>query len=136
LETQLIITFTGAKSLTWTFESLQKRVGFLHAIVKAYGNDEKKMPRFINFDGEMIIDQMMAIDAQQASNRKVSTFDEDVQEIGDDAVDIDELVHLEAELPTVDLDVILKDFNWSASADAAALEASLITELQALEAVF
>jgi hypothetical protein len=93
------------------------------------------MPRFINFDGEMIIDQMTAINVQQASTRKVSTFDEDVQELGDDTNEVEELVHLETELPTVDLDVILKDFNWSASADAAALEASLITELQALEAV-
>ncbi len=44
-------------------------------------------------------------------------------------------MHIEHELPPVDLSMILSDFNWSASADAAALEASLKSELQALEAV-
>lgn len=39
------------------------------------------------------------------------------------------------ELLSLDLGVILNDFNWTASADAADLEASLISELQALEAV-
>lgn len=43
--------------------------------------------------------------------------------------------HADVELPPVDLDLILSDFNWTASADASALEASLIAELQALEAV-
>lgn len=42
---------------------------------------------------------------------------------------------IEIEMPMVDLDLILKDFNWSAGSDAAALEASLITELHGLEAV-
>ena len=45
-------------------------------------------------------------------------------------------LHVDLELPTVDLDLILQDFKWSASGDAAALEASLISELQALEAVW
>ena len=83
----------------------------------------------------MIIDQMTAITAQVSSPKKVSTSQEDFQEPGEEPTETEEVIHLEPELPTVDLDVILKDFNWSASADAAALEASLISELQALEAV-
>jgi hypothetical protein len=39
------------------------------------------------------------------------------------------------ELLSIDLGVILSDFKWTASADAADLEATLISELQALEAV-
>ncbi|OAJ37866.1 hypothetical protein BDEG_21838 [Batrachochytrium dendrobatidis JEL423] len=37
-------------------------------------------------------------------------------------------------LPTIDLSLVLSDFNWQASGDAAALEARLFSELQALEA--
>ena len=38
------------------------------------------------------------------------------------------------ELPPIDLDVMLADFNWHAGGDAAALEGVLFSELQALEA--
>lgn len=37
------------------------------------------------------------------------------------------------DLPWIDLDIMLNDFNWKASGDASALEARLISELQALE---
>jgi hypothetical protein len=40
-----------------------------------------------------------------------------------------------SDLPSIDLDLMLSDFNWQASGDASALEARLISELQALEKV-
>jgi hypothetical protein len=40
-----------------------------------------------------------------------------------------------SELPSINLDLMLSDFNWQASGDASALEARLICELQALEKV-
>ena len=44
------------------------------------------------------------------------------------------LVQHADELPCIDLDAMLHDFNWQASGDAAALEHRLISELSALEA--
>lgn len=44
--------------------------------------------------------------------------------------------NLDLEIPFVDLEDILRDFNWHAGGDATELETSLIKELQALEAVF
>ena len=41
---------------------------------------------------------------------------------------------IEVEMPAIDFDSILEDFKWSYGADVAALELSLVTELNALEA--
>lgn len=48
---------------------------------------------------------------------------------------IDEMELAASYLPDIDLNLVLSDFDWQASGDASALEARLITELQALEAV-
>ena len=41
---------------------------------------------------------------------------------------------IEVEMPAIDFDSILEDFKWSYGGDVAALELSLVTELNALEA--
>lgn len=38
----------------------------MNCLIKATQNDEKRMPRFVGFDGEMVMDQMAAINAQFA----------------------------------------------------------------------
>jgi hypothetical protein len=86
----------------------------------------------INFDEEMIRDQMQAINSQV----QVKTMDESVDDDDDSATNItlDDIVdqNVDVEIRAVDLGSILSDFNWIG--DAAALEATLVSELQALEA--
>lgn len=82
----------------------------------------------------MIEEQMEALKAQNIAHQS-QDFDEDEAAVLIDDFEEDfEDAALDVELPSIDLDVILADFNWNAGGDAAALEASLITELQALEA--
>ncbi|KAJ3364894.1 Exocyst complex component 1 [Kappamyces sp. JEL0680] len=127
------------KQYSWVFENLEDRVAFVYTIVKSVGSDEKKMPNFLNFDAEMVQEQMAAIAAQaaqkadQKKNGGMNGSEESfIQDLEDEFNDDDGKA--DVELPAVDLDLILNDFKWSASGDAAALEASLISELQALEA--
>ena len=51
-------------------------------------------------------------------------------------MDIDATLNtaIEVEMPAIDFDSILEDFKWSYGSDVAALELSLVTELNALEA--
>lgn len=94
--------------------------------------------KLVNFDEELIQEQMTivneqnaAIDAQGDATEEKGEY---MEELEDEIID-DLDAQFEIELPHVDLDVILSDFNWNAKGDAAALEAKLVTELQALEAV-
>ncbi|KAI8900951.1 exocyst complex component Sec3-domain-containing protein [Globomyces pollinis-pini] len=92
----------------------------------------------LNFDEEMVKDQMNAINAESLAQETKDAEEEDgkssnMSDIESHASDLQLNAHIDVDLPTIDLDEILADFNWNASGDASALEARLITELQALE---
>ncbi|KAJ3276670.1 hypothetical protein HDV01_004203 [Terramyces sp. JEL0728] len=124
------------KPYTWLFNSMGKKVEFIYTLIKKY-NAKKAQMKLVNFDEELIQEQMTivneqnaAIDAQGDTTVEKGEY---MEELEDEMID-DLEAQFEIELPHVDLDVILADFNWNAKGDAAALEAKLVTELQALEA--
>ncbi|KAJ3254540.1 hypothetical protein HK103_007094 [Boothiomyces macroporosus] len=125
------ITIQIGKPYTWLFNSMGKKLSEKY-------NAKKAQMKLVNFDEELIQEQMTivneqnaAIDAQGDATEEKGEY---MEELEDEIID-DLDAQFEIELPHVDLDVILSDFNWNAKGDAAALEAKLVTELQALEAV-
>ncbi|KAI8903121.1 exocyst complex component Sec3-domain-containing protein [Gorgonomyces haynaldii] len=123
-----------SKQYYWYFETLEQRTEFLDHLLKCYQKQGKPLPILVGFDEELIAEQVKAFrlapkpleaDKKEApvSQLLLTPFEE--EQIAQKTVE---------ELPQIDLDLMLNDFNWQASGDAAALEERLITELQALEA--
>ncbi|EGF77307.1 hypothetical protein BATDEDRAFT_91658 [Batrachochytrium dendrobatidis JAM81] len=129
----------------------QERFGSL-SVIKVWGLDElkslengelcrantKKMPKLINI-GESVMQVQASVPVDiglgtsnthvKLAGTEMDSASQELQISGDD-----EAVTAIETLPTIDLSLVLSDFNWQASGDAAALEARLFSELQALEA--
>jgi hypothetical protein len=122
----LILNIT--KPYRWVFEDKPRRVEFLYVLIKSSEKYIKKLPKLMNFDEEMIFDQMEALSVSQTAAPVTNEIDDEEVEEGDEITEIGEV-----EIPNLDLDEILQDFHWSAGGDASALEQTLLSELNALE---
>ncbi|KAJ3320672.1 hypothetical protein HDV06_005080 [Boothiomyces sp. JEL0866] len=136
-ECQILIQI--GKPYTWLFNSMGKKVELIYTLIKLSEkyNAKKSQMKLVNFDEELIGEQMTIVNEQNAAidaqGDAAVDKGEYMEELEDEIID-DLEAQFEIELPHVDLDVILSDFNWNAKGDAAALEAKLVSELQALEA--
>ncbi|KAJ3080543.1 hypothetical protein HK102_002976 [Quaeritorhiza haematococci] len=94
------------KTYKWTLEDAYKTSEFALAILKLSTKYLKRTPKLINIDEEHL---------QNGKTRSAQNTDQ-------------------LQLPRIDLDEVLSDFNWQVGGDAADLEARLLSELQALDA--
>lgn len=61
--------------MTWTFENESEKIQFLYTIIKLLPKeDQKKVPKFVNFDETMVTDLMVA---KLNANNKKSNKDDD-----------------------------------------------------------
>jgi hypothetical protein len=121
---------TQGKTFTWAFDDVHQRIEFLYNIL-ALCTAYKKSPKLVGFDLELVSAQF---DASKKARKQMKEKHQSFMEDFDDFEKKDK--RTADELPWIDLDIMLNDFNWQASGDASALEARLITELQALEKVY
>ncbi|KAJ3151312.1 Exocyst complex component 1 [Geranomyces variabilis] len=146
-ETQIIVNL--GKMYKWRMDDPQKKIEFLFTLLKLCRKYLKRQPKLTNIDEESLRAQMQLNStfmsaaetefaqtfASMARRPRGVAFDE-----GEDEEDTDEpaeapiVMPIEMEAPAVNLDEVLETFNWHVSGDATALEARLLTELQALEA--
>ncbi len=69
------------KTYSWTFENKEERVSFIYGIIQMLGNDDKKLPKFVNFDAELILEQMAAIDLAAEAAKQGKTTSQDLDEV-------------------------------------------------------
>ncbi|KAI9015084.1 exocyst complex component Sec3-domain-containing protein [Gaertneriomyces semiglobifer] len=137
------VTVNLGKTYRWSLDDKQAKSELLYTLMKLCRRYLKRLPKLVNINEDalqtqMKLDMTFMSDADKAFSTNltapVKPLDSTVPEVEEDSSD-EEVVLLPVvpEAPQVDLDEVLNDFNWQASRDAAALEARLLEELQALE---
>ncbi|KAJ1332811.1 hypothetical protein BSLG_008440 [Batrachochytrium salamandrivorans] len=126
------------KTHRWTFEDGQKKLEFLEAVVKLCRTHVKKMPKLINMSDSISQDNPTVAATDEyglaSSPNKNALIDQEIGSPEQYRAGSDEAYIAMEALPDIDLGLVLSDFQWQAGGDAAALEARLVSELQALEA--
>ncbi|TPX59726.1 hypothetical protein PhCBS80983_g02258 [Powellomyces hirtus] len=144
-DTQIFMNL--GKVYKWRMDDMQKKIEFLFTLLKLCRKYLKRQPKLTNVDEDSLKSQMQLNSSFMSAAEKefAHTFASMAQrprgvafEEEEEEEEIEEEIILpppiEVEAPAVNLDEVLTDFHWHASGDAAALEAKLLTELQALEA--
>ncbi|KAI8916885.1 exocyst complex component Sec3-domain-containing protein [Entophlyctis helioformis] len=132
------------KTYRWIFEDLARKRAFISMFIKLCKTHSKRMPKLINISDTQVKEGEAAVvgqegkavsgdhlDASMSMSKSNGSFANDLADMGDDDK-ADEVHGLDT--TAIDLGLVLSDFEWQASGDAAALEARLLSELQALEA--
>ncbi|KAI9092400.1 exocyst complex component Sec3-domain-containing protein [Phlyctochytrium arcticum] len=140
-----VVVVNLGKSYRWALDDTRKKAEFLFTLTKLCKKYLKKLPKFINVDEENLKAQMhlnashlstaekeftATFAAMSSRSRGVAIEEDDDSEFGEEL----ERTAVQPDAPDVNLNEVLADFQWHAAGDATALEARLVSELQALEA--